>query len=236
MTIHFPQLLPTSITTAIIQPSTAMSALDALHDEERHFGASKFNSDAIDDEETYDADTASQRSISLSSAPHSPRHSLRLHDLQSLSSEAHYSPKFGQYPPRTFNTIRLDSPTKRTPTSNTPHPLDLASQRSPLTAKQSPQSFTPSEPSSDLSDDLSLYKTRGSPLTSAPASEDNFEQGTRNQQDSEDVVSGKGSPAMSCRKIRPESLLVPPMSGALVLGIALVDFNHSVRSFLFHAP
>jgi hypothetical protein len=213
-----------------------MSALDALHDEERHSAVSKLASDAVDDDETYDADTASQRSISLSSGPHSPRHSLRLHDLQGLALEAHHSPTFEQHPPRTFNTIRLDSPTRRTPTTQTPHPLDFASRRSPFTAKQSPQSYTPSEPSSDPSDDLSLFKTRGSPLTSTPASEDNFDHGTRNQKDSEDVVPGKGSPAASGRKIRPESLLVQPMSGTLVLGIALVDFNHSVRSFLSSSP
>ena len=39
------------------------------------------------------------------------------------------------------------------------------------------------------------------------------------------------SASSTSRKIRPESLLLRPPDGPIVLGIALVDFNHLVKSF-----
>jgi hypothetical protein len=44
------------------------------------------------------------------------------------------------------------------------------------------------------------------------------------------VTSLATSSSSYSKKVRPESLLMDPPKGPLVLGIALVDFNHQVRS------
>jgi hypothetical protein len=45
------------------------------------------------------------------------------------------------------------------------------------------------------------------------------------------VASFATSTSSYSRKARPESLLIDPSNGPLALGIALVDFNHQVRSY-----
>lgn len=124
-----------------------------------------------------DADTASQRSISLSSPAHSPRQSTSF--------------------PSSTSTKRASEP----------HTLDT-----------------------DLSseaDDLSLYNRRESPSTSVAPSiyDDTSALPTYPPSlpgDTDSIAS------TSSRKARPESLLMN-LSAPLVLGVALVDFNHLVR-------
>ncbi|KAF7422495.1 late secretory pathway protein avl9 [Pleurotus ostreatus] len=123
-----------------------------------------------------DADTASQRSISLSSPAHSPRQSTSF--------------------PSSTSTKRASEP----------HTLDT-----------------------DLSseaDDLSLYNRRESPSTSVAPSiyDDTSALPTYPPSlpgDTDSIAS------TSSRKARPESLLMN-LSAPLVLGVALVDFNHLV--------
>ncbi len=148
----------------------------------------------VDDD---DGDTASQRSISLSSPATSPRHSTVDVDLDDA------------YAQDTMSTADLAS--KR---ASKPYTLDT-------------------DMSSEV-DDMSLYNrdNHESPNTSAAPSV--FEEpkavtyppptppGMDNESLAESFASG------SSRKARPESMLVLPQTGPLVLGIALIDFNHLV--------
>ncbi|KAI0822074.1 transport protein Avl9-domain-containing protein [Trametes gibbosa] len=52
--------------------------------------------------------------------------------------------------------------------------------------------------------------------------------GVRLKSDTESILSTGSASTSYSKKARPESLLVQPPQGALVLGIALVDFNHLV--------
>lgn len=52
----------------------------------------------------------------------------------------------------------------------------------------------------------------------------------------DDAVSVSSLASTSSRKARPESLLITPTSEPLVLGVALVDFNHLVRPFPIMSP
>ncbi|KAI0667725.1 transport protein Avl9-domain-containing protein [Trametes maxima] len=60
-------------------------------------------------------------------------------------------------------------------------------------------------------------------LSSRPSSA-----GIRMRSDTESILSVGSASTSYSKKARPESLLVQPPTGALVLGIALVDFNHLV--------
>lgn len=150
------------------------------------------------DDDDDDADTASQRSISLSSPPDSRRQSSR---------SQHQSPS------------RLsDSFSKR---ESHPYTLDT-----------------------DLSseaDDASMYThetgPHESPTTSAAPSVYDEPEGLKQDalptyppvlSNNEDRISVASFASGSSRKARPESMLVTLPEGPLVLGIALIDFNHMV--------
>ncbi|KAG7445668.1 uncharacterized protein BT62DRAFT_932830 [Guyanagaster necrorhizus] len=145
-----------------------------------------------------DGDTASQRSISLSSPTTSPRNS----------------------------------------TLNEPHDSMLPSLSSDSFAKRISKPYTLDTDYSSEADDMSFYNrdSHESPVTSAAPSvmEETKEpvasprmvtyppRGVDTESIAESFASG------SSRKARPESMLVVPPVGPLVLGIALVDFNHLV--------
>lgn len=165
---------------------------------EPHLSTHSFLHDADDD----DADTASQRSISLSSPPISPRNSIPLE-------------------PRQGSTRNSDDFSKR---ESHPYTVDT-------------------DLSSEV-DDASIYThetgTHESPSTSAPPSI--YEEGKGDLEDSsatypprpasgDDTMSIASFASGSSRKARPESMLVGALDGPLVLGIALVDFNHLVCVF-----
>lgn len=66
---------------------------------------------------------------------------------------------------------------------------------------------------------LELPKTHATSVTYPPTS----------SSDTTDVDSFTSAASTYSRKARPESMLLQPPHGPLVLGIALVDFNHLVR-------
>ncbi|KAK0221546.1 transport protein Avl9-domain-containing protein [Armillaria fumosa] len=147
-----------------------------------------------------DGDTASQRSISLSSPTTSPRHSTLI---------------------------------------NEPHDSILPSLSSNSFSKRASKPYTVDTDYSSEADDMSFYNrdNHESPDTSAAPSviEETKESPVTSPRmvtypprgvDAESIAESFASG--SSRKARPESMLVVPPVGPLVLGIALVDFNHLV--------
>lgn len=176
-----------------------------------------------DDEYDNDNDTASAKSISLSSAPASARNSSA---FAALSTPVRPNPHFFEFaahdtppPGETELLSETDSLAGTSTTSNVlEHDADqLENRDSPISSatpsllnyasKAGPSDF----PSRDTSESTSLKSSMET--TYPPPS-----------QASEDEVSRSDSP----RKARPESLLVDTMTGPLILGVALVDFNHLV--------
>lgn len=146
----------------------------------------------VDDD---DGDTASQRSISLSSPMTSPRASTHSVDLDNAYAQ---------------DVILPDDPhSKRV---SKPYTLDT-----------------------DLSsetDDMSLYNrdNHESPNTSAPPSVFEEPKTMSYPPPAHDTESlAESFTSVSSRKARPESMLVLPPVGRLILGVALIDFNHLVR-------
>ena len=138
-----------------------------------------------------DAETASQRSIPLSSPPRSP------HNVTT--------------PLRAQEFFRRDSQVDSIE-------IDFGSEtddsHSELDARRA-SSITSAAPS--LQPDLP--KTHAVSVTYPPTS----------SSDTTDVDSFTSAASTYSRKARPESMLLQPPHGPLVLGIALVDFNHLVR-------
>lgn len=174
---------------------------------------------ATSDVASSDGDTASQRSIALSSPPHSPRISIPL----DLAQEEH-------------------RPEPQTPVKFIRESLAL-SKRNTLDTQFS----------SDVDDDRSLFTRRleegESPISSIAPSVDDREKfpsaplvapalaspppprpsaGIRGKSDTESVMSFGSEGTSYSKKARPESLLPQATQGPLVLGIALVDFDHLV--------
>ncbi|OSD02509.1 hypothetical protein PYCCODRAFT_1435499 [Trametes coccinea BRFM310] len=176
-----------------------------------------------------DGDTASAKSIALSSPPRSPRDSTAL----SVSEK--------QEPAVTPVTLVRQS-------------LSLAG----LNKRSTVDTYASSEVDADGDgDDRSFfarkYQEGESPLSSVAPSVHEPEKvvsspppvpsshppsatlssrpssaGVRMKSDTESIVSVASASTSYSKKARPESLLVQPPQGALVLGIALVDFNHLV--------
>ena len=148
-----------------------------------------------------DADTASQRSISLSSPSNSTRNSVTSdHDpRQSFATQSSGSISNSYRASDPFTDESFDAFTRRmrqgTPNSSTA-PSVLEDETREI------QNFTypPTPPNKD------------------------------------DAVSISSLASTSSRKARPESLLITPTSEPLVLGVALVDFNHLVRLILLLLP
>lgn len=194
--------------------------------------------DHLDEPHYSDGDTASARSIALSSPPRSPRDSTSL----------------GVLPPQEPII---------TPVTLVRQSLSLAT----LSKRHTTDTDT-SSPASELDgDDRSFfarkYEDGESPLSSIAPSMHEFEKSLStplppslppsatffvssppssasfpSKSDRESVASFGSSSTSYSKKARPESLIVQPTKGPLVLGIALVDFNHVVRSLavLFHHP
>ncbi|KAF7348255.1 UDENN domain-containing protein [Mycena sanguinolenta] len=125
-----------------------------------------------------DGDTASQRSISLSSPAVSPRNSVQN---------------------RASNPYTLDTDLSSEPDDSSMYTHEIGAQESPNT------SVAPSV----------LEEPKDTSLPTYPPS----------RGDTESIISVTST---SSRKARPESMIVLPGDRSLVLGIALVDFNHLV--------
>lgn len=157
--------------------------------------------DAVED----DDDTASARSIALSSPAPSPRHSL----APSLAASGL---------PSTHDAVKRDSATYAIDTMDTAH-----------------TSGTDREGSLDT-DEINLHD---SPISSVAPSVHEVSNPVplspiyppKPVQASRASTFSTASESSYSKKARPESMLPEP-KGPLVLGIALVDFNHIVRMFL----
>ncbi|KII90891.1 hypothetical protein PLICRDRAFT_549534 [Plicaturopsis crispa FD-325 SS-3] len=161
------------------------------------------------DDDGDDADTASQRSISLSSPADSPRHSAAIHHDDTVHTGS------------ILSALPKSPPAQDPPLKRESHPYTLDT-----------------DFSSDA-DDGSLYThdiRRESSVTSATTS-DYEEPKTAALPPTYPPVPSRGPPgdtgsvtslASGASKARPESMLLEPPKGPLVLGIALVDFNHVV--------
>ncbi|KAI0770101.1 transport protein Avl9-domain-containing protein [Fomes fomentarius] len=198
-------------------PLNSRFLIDPDHDEDDH-----------DDLHFSDGDTASAKSIALSSPPRSPRDSSSLGVSQS------------NVPVVTPVTLVRQS-------------LSLAG-----LSKRNTADTDASSPSSDLDgdgDDRSFfarkYEEGESPLSSVAPSMHEMEKpmstplppsvppsatlssrppsaGIHLKSDTDSIASFGSASTSYSKKARPESLLVNPSKGQLVLGIALVDFNHLV--------
>ncbi|KAF8228557.1 hypothetical protein L208DRAFT_1403694 [Tricholoma matsutake] len=170
-----------------------------------------FNQNVEEDDDD-GAETASQRSISLSSPAGSPRHTQFGSALNDLSRQ------------HQLTTLRdSDSFSKR---SSHPYTVDTDFDDGSSSMfhfnhdKESPStSATPS-----LYDDdgrqTHLHLSKEVDLPTYPPSKPTRDDGDR--------VSISSFASGSSRKARPESLLVTLPNGPLILGIALVDFNHLI--------
>lgn len=142
---------------------------------------------ATDDD---DGDTASQRSISLSSPAVSPRNSVQ--------DPSKHSDTFSN---RASNPYTLDTDLSSEPDDSSMYTREMGPPESPNT------SAAPSVYEESKDNTIPTYPP------SPPRG------------DTESIASVASG---SSRKARPESMLVLPGDSPLVLGIALVDFNHLV--------
>lgn len=161
-----------------------------------------------------DADTASQRSISLSSPPASPRNSTS-DPRQSFASVSDPRQSFASAsdPRQSFASSNPRQSFATSASSGSYSRAAYTDELDPFAPRETPDtSAAPSiydEPSSYYKPDASVLPTYPPPHRDDSISISSFASG-------------------SSRKTRPESLLVTPLPGKLVLGIALVDFNHLV--------
>ncbi|KIK69782.1 hypothetical protein GYMLUDRAFT_150632 [Collybiopsis luxurians FD-317 M1] len=142
--------------------------------------------------ESDDGDTASQRSISLSSPAVSARNSLQSGLSENISK-------------RESRPYTLDT--------------DLTSDADGFSFK-SPDKALNGSPDTTFSDSM-FHESKSSPTLSLPPTYP-----PRRQSDAESIAESFASG--SSRKARPESILLQPPPGKLILGIALIDFNHLV--------
>ena len=167
--------------------------------------------DTGDDDE--DADTASQRSVSLSSPPASPRHHRSALDNLNLIATPHHLDDPRDAFKRESHTSTVDT--------------DFASEADGSSMFRHSLARDDAEVSPSTSAAPSLYgEDKDVMSTVYPPSK------SRGADDNSSISSLASG---SSRKTRPESLLVTLPVGQLILGIALVDFNHLVGQFCMHS-
>ncbi|KAJ4482391.1 transport protein Avl9-domain-containing protein [Lentinula aciculospora] len=164
-----------------------------------------------------DGDTASQRSISLSSPAVSARNSVQADHSQLRQSESYESSDTSRYNlddhPLSSNT--LSSQQSRPYTLDTDFSSDADDMS--YTSREIVQHDSPNTSTSgSMLDEPKATSPTLSPPTYPP----------RRHSDVESIAESFASG--SSRKARPESILLQPPPGRLALGIALVDFNHLV--------
>lgn len=153
-----------------------------------------------------DEETAS---IDLNSTPAvSARNSVQ--SDQPKAYEASDTSRFSSY-----NEFNTDSSSKR---ESRPYTLDTEFSSVADNASYRSQDMNES-PNTSTSDSM-FYEPKANPSLSPPTYP------PRRQSDTESIAESFASG--SSRKARPESILLQPPPGKLVLGIALVDFNHLV--------
>ncbi|KAF9220929.1 hypothetical protein BS17DRAFT_786226 [Gyrodon lividus] len=150
-----------------------------------------------DNESDADAETASQRSISLSSPPASP-YAI----TTPLRAQEFFARRDSQ-----VDSIEIDFNSETDEVSDSHSELDA----------RRASSVTSAAPSATFSR-LEEAKTYDAPATYPPTPSSG----------ATDAESFASAASTYSRKARPESMLLQPPEGPLVLGIALVDFNHMV--------
>lgn len=132
-------------------------------------------------------------------------------------------------------SISLSSPTKSTHEVHDPEPLSSHSTthsfnqytvpdfKSKETEEDKHSSIAVSESRSSVAD-----TRRSSEVSSLPSSSMKYPPTPARFASDNDTSSMISYSSSSSRKVRPESSLIEPPTGPLVLGIALVDFNHLV--------
>jgi hypothetical protein len=159
-----------------------------------------------------DADTASQRSIPLSSPPASrPISTLSGDSYEGLSSEA--DAYDGIAPAHSHAEPELDTYDTR---GSRPSTLSTEGEAASLFGRTARESTSTSPTPS-----LEAKEPPAAPVTYPPPPQ---------HRASVASFATDVSVASSSRKARPESVLLDTSSGPIVLGIALVDFNHQVRA------
>ncbi|KAI0373648.1 hypothetical protein BV20DRAFT_962201 [Pilatotrama ljubarskyi] len=199
-------------------PLNSRFLIDTEHDEDR-----------LSEPHFSDGDTASAKSIALSSPPRSPRNSTGLAVAE--SNEPAITPVS-----LVRQSLSLAGLSKRdTAETDASSEVDLdadGDDRSFFARKyeegESPlSSVAPSvhEPEKVIASPPPMPSSLppSATLSSRPSSA-----GFRLKSDTESILSVGSASTSYSKKARPESLLVQPPKGALVLGIALVDFNHLV--------
>ena len=159
-----------------------------------------------------DTDTASQHSISFTSP------------TASTSTSPHHSPQRPTF--STTDTSRRQSRPHTISTEDSDDPDDA----NLLTHHAS--SFT-SRGESALDHDGGATQVPPTPLPAA-LERNSYPPAQPWSPGRSSVASLATSTSSYSKKVRPESLLIDPPKGPLVLGIALVDFNHQVRSLIIN--
>lgn len=149
-----------------------------------------------DENDDADADTASQRSISLSSPPGSPRRD---------SSTAIHAQDFFARRGSEDHSIDIDFNSETDDVSDS---SDRNARRASSVTSAAPSAALYEEPKYNTAHVMTYPPTSSSGTTDA----DSF----------------TSAASSHSKKARPESMLLQPPEGPLVLGIALVDFNHLV--------
>ena len=154
-----------------------------------------------------DTDTASQRSISLSSPQVSPRNST-LDDVTPQPSSSSLASFTNPFSKRVSHATTLDTDSYSGIDTLSLYTNEIGPNETPNTSAAS----SIYEEGKDAGDNpLPTYPP-------APLHRDS-------------TVSLSSFASTSSRKARPESLIVAEQTGPLILGIALVDFNHLVALF-----
>ncbi|KAJ3812652.1 transport protein Avl9-domain-containing protein [Lentinula aff. lateritia] len=166
-----------------------------------------------------DGDTASQRSISLSSPAVSARNSVQVDHPQLRQSESYESSNTSRYKFHDVNDpLSSDTLSKR---ESRPYTLDTDFSSDAEDMSYASHDMVQHEsPNTSASGSILDEPKAPSPMLSPPTYP------PRRHSDVESIAESFASG--SSKKARPESILLQPPPGKLVLGIALVDFNHLV--------
>ena len=174
------------------------------------------------------SETESVRSIPLSSGPTSARNSTSLPTTQ-YPSPTKPNPNFFEVPSYRADTKDSTATPDADTSSSAPlrKDIDVFSDTASVTApSQKPNVFDTDAESSMTRETSSSSVLTESQTVSRPTSTTRSAYPPPPLQIADDQVSITST---SAKKARPESLLVTNSEGAVIIGIALVDFNHLVR-------
>lgn len=198
--------------------SLALNTHFLLHPEPEHD-----DQGASSDVAFSDGDTASQRSIALSSpmySPHSVAHlSLPEEEDQELTPSA-ITP---------VSYIRQSLSYSKRNTLDTEFSSDIDDDRSLFTRRMDDGDSPISSVAPSVMEEQEK-PTSSPPVPSAVTSPSTARPLVHGKSDTDSVLSAGSEGTAYSKKARPESLLPQATQGPLVLGIALVDFDHLVRA------